>query len=483
MRKYLPLIGGHSVKTSQFLQVQSPWNQEAVAEVGQANVNELEEALAHCHSAFLSYKNSSRYLRSELLQAMARLIATNKDAFSERIVSESGKPRSLAEGEVSRAVQTFIAAAEEAKRFSGEMLAIDIESWGRAYEPAQVRWVARGPVLAISPFNFPLNLVAHKVAPALAAGCSLILKPPPQAPGAAQLLGEIFLEAALAVGDNREKVPEAALQIVHTSNENASKLVTDSRIKTLSFTGSEKVGWQLQGKATRKQVVLELGGNAAVIVHRDADLKRAAARCAFGAFSYSGQVCISVQRIWMHQDVETAFTKLLIEETAKLGIGDPKSPATMVGPLIDRQARDRVLSWIDEAKQHGGKVLCGGEAKGNVISPCLLSGVASHLKLACEEVFGPVALIDSYQHIEQAISAVNSSRYGLQAGIFSESLPIVQKVADELEVGGVMINEIPTYRADHMPYGGMKDSGLGREGVRYAMEHFSERKVVISWRG
>jgi glyceraldehyde-3-phosphate dehydrogenase (NADP+) len=252
---------------------------------------------------------------------------------------------------------------------------------------------------------------------------------------------------------------------------------------TLSFTGSDKVGWMLQGQAIRKKVSLELGGNAAVIVHSDADLKRAAARCAYGAFAYAGQICISVQRILVHSSVAEAFETALLAEVAKLKVGDPAAADTLVGPLIDGGNVERVLEWIEEARTAGAKVLCGGKRTGNLISPALVSGVRADSRLNANEVFGPVATLDRYDDIASAIKAVNHSRFGLQAGVFTESLRVARQASEELDVGGIIINEVPTFRADNMPYGGIKDSGLGREGVRYAMEEMSERKVVVQWRG
>ncbi len=399
------------------------------------------------------------------------------------MVAEAGKPRTLSDGEVSRAIVTFTIAAEEAKRLGGEVVPVDVDSGGRAYAPAVCHWVPRGPVLAIAPFNFPLNLIAHKVAPALAVGASVIVKPPPQAPGAARILAEIFESAAAEASDAREKIPPAALQVLSGPNDVVAKAVADPRVAILSFTGSDKVGWMLQEKAARKKLILELGGNAAVIVEGDADLARAAARCAFGGFAYAGQVCISVQRILVQKEAAARFTELLLAETAKIASGDPARPDVLVGPLIDAAAADRVMAWIDEARRDGAKVLCGGGRVGNVIAPTVLSGVKPTAKLSCEEAFGPVVVLDSYGELDEAIAAVNSSRFGLQAGLFTDGAAAIRRAADELEVGGLMVNEVPTYRADNMPYGGVKDSGLGREGVRYTMEEYCERRTVVAWRG
>lgn len=443
----------------------------------------MEKALAAAESAGKEFRKVSRFGRSRLLSAMVRGIEARRAELVETMVAEAGKPRTLADGEVGRAIVTFTLAAEEAKRLGGEVVPVDADSGGRAYAPAVSHWAPRGPILAIAPFNFPLNLVAHKVAPALAVGASVIVKPPPQAPGASRLLAEIFAAAAAEASDAREKIPAAALQVVNGPNDVVARAVTDPRIAILSFTGSDKVGWALQAQATRKKVILELGGNAAVIVAADADLKRAAARCAFGGFAYAGQVCISVQRVLVQKEAAARFTELLLAETAKVACGDPARPETLAGPLIDAAAADRVMSWIEESRRDGAKVLCGGSRAGNVIAPTVLSGVKPTAKLACEEAFGPVVVVDSYGEFGEAIAAVNASRFGLQAGLFTDGAAAIRRASEELEVGGLMINEVPTYRADNMPYGGLKDSGLGREGVRYTMEEYCERRTVVEWRG
>ena len=321
------------------------------------------------------------------------------------------------------------------------------------------------------------------MAPALAVGATVLVKPPHQAPGPTRLLAEIFETAVRAITDPQEIIPLSTLQVLNASNEVISKAVSDPRIAILSFTGSDRVGWMLRNQATHKKVALELGGNAGVIVHSDANLKRAAARCAFGGFAYAGQICISVQRIFVHEEVAQRFTELFLSEVKKLVIGDPARQETVVGPLIDQAAADRVMAWIDEATQEGAHILLGGTRQESLISPTVLSGVKSQSKLCTEEVFGPVVVLNTYREFTEAIAAVNSSRYGLQAGVFTENLKLTHQAIENLDVGGILINEIPTYRADSMPYGGMKESGLGREGVRYAMEEFSERKTVISWMG
>jgi len=461
----------------------SPFSNEPVAQVEQADRTQMEAALKAAHDAFLVYRKSSRYLRSKLLAGMAAGIAARKQEFIASMIAEAGKPYALADIEVTRALTTFTVAAEEAKRLGGEVIPLDIEATARTFAHAESIWVPRGPVLGITPFNFPLNLVAHKVAPALAAGVSIIIKPAPQAPGCAALLAEVFEKAAADASDAKEQMPLAAFQVVSCSNDVAGAAVTDERITTVSFTGSTAVGWMLQGKAIGKRTLLELGGNAAAVIHSDADLDRAANRCATGGHAYAGQSCISVQRIYVQENVVTKFQEKLIAETAKVAHGDPARKETMVGPLIDTQSADRVMAWIDEAKKAGAKVLLGGKRTGNVIEPTILTHVPSTAKVVCEEVFGPVVVLEPYKDFKDAVAKVNHSKFGLQAGVFTHDLRLARMASEELEVGGVLINEIPTYRADHLPYGGVKGSGLGREGLRYAIEEYSERRTIIEWIG
>jgi glyceraldehyde-3-phosphate dehydrogenase (NADP+) len=483
MKEHKLWIQGAWQQGSSTLEISAPYSRESIARVEQASEQQLEEALAAIALCDQAFRRSSRFARSTLLSLIATGISEKRQDLIDSIVLEAGKPRKLADVEVSRAIQTFTLAAEEVKRFSGIVTPLDLEPAGVAYGPALSSWVARGPVLAISPFNFPLNLVAHKLAPALAVGAPVLLKPAPQTPGAALILAEIFERVLATRADIAKEVPASVFQVIHSSNEVIAQAVKDPRLSVLSFTGSDKVGWHLQSLAQRKKVALELGGNAPVIVHADANISRAAARCAFGAFAYAGQICISVQRIFIHESIYSEFVESLITETAKVVVGDPSHVDTLVGPMINQQALDRVLNWIAEAQSGGAEVLVGGKSKGSVIEPTILAGCKQADKLSCEEVFGPVVVVEKYQDFADALSRCNSSRYGLQAGVFTESLQIARKACHELNFGAVLINEIPTYRADQMPYGGMKDSGIGREGVRYAMEDYSELKTTIYWQG
>ncbi len=477
-------IEGSFASSSVEREIPSPWSGEVVATVFEADNTLLERALCAAEAASRSFRALSRHAKSLLLSTMAQGISARRDEIAKVICEEAGKPISLALGEVKRAITTFTVGAEEAKRYGGELVPIDIEASGRAYAPAVSMFFPRGPVLAITPFNFPLNLVAHKVAPALGIGAPILVKPAPQAPGAAFLLAEIFAEAAAEVGRaTGESVPLAALQVVSASNEVMAAAIKDPRIAVLSFTGSAAAGFHLQSMAAGKKVLLELGGNASVIVHGDADLARAAARVAFGAFAYAGQVCISVQNVLVHDSVYEDFKARLLAEVAKVQWGDPAEASVLVGPLIDEGAIERVLGWVEEARASGARMLTGGSREGKVVLPTVLEDAPPSLKVVCEEVFGPVVILSRYRDLDEAIAQVNSSCYGLQAGVFTDSLRAMQAAVAGLDVGGVMINEIPTYRADQMPYGGLKASGIGREGLRYAMEEYSERKTVVVWRG
>lgn len=385
------------------------------------------------------------------------------------MTTEAGKPLSDARREVGRAIQTFSVAAEEAKRISGEVVPLD---WSPGMEShwGVTRRFPIGPILGITPFNFPLNLVAHKVAPALAAGNSILIKPAPQTPLTALLLGELLTEAG---------VPPGGLNVLPCNNMVAEQLVVEPRFKLLSFTGSAPVGWMLKAKCGKKKVVLELGGNAAVIVEPDADLDYAVQRCVTGGFTYAGQTCISVQRIFVHESVAAAFTENLVGLVRRLETGDPGNERTVVGPLIDSGAAERIEGWIGEAVTQGAQLLSGGTRAGSVVQPTVLSEVTATMKVSCREVFGPLVTVTPYREFDAVLQSVNESDYGLQAGIFTQNVGRIFRAFEHLDVGAVLANEIPTFRADHMPYGGVKDSGIGREGVRYAIEDMTEPKLLV----
>jgi glyceraldehyde-3-phosphate dehydrogenase (NADP+) len=381
---------------------------------------------------------------------------------------EAGKPLKTARAEVDRAVFTFKVAAEETKRIHGEIFSLD---WlpGNDGREAQVRRVPLGPIVGISPFNFPLNLVCHKVAPALAAGNPIVLRPASQTPVSALKLGEIVLEAGW---------PEGGFAVVPSKTSDAAPLVDDDRIRLLTFTGSPAVGWALKARAGRKRITLELGGNAGVIVHSDGDTAYAAERVAWGGFSYAGQSCISVQRVYVHASVYDTFLGQLLPRVRALRVGNPLEEATDVGPVIDAGAAERVETWVNEARQAGAEVLTGGKREGNLWHPTVLANVAPEMKVSCQEVFAPLVAVFRYDDVHQAIKAVDAGDFGLQAGLFTHDERIIQEAFDEIDVGGLMVNDVSTFRIDHMPYGGVKESGFGREGLRYAIEEMTEMKLL-----
>ena len=463
------LVHGQWKQSDSTARVLNPFNGQVVAEVVQATESDAEQAIASTSGATATMGGLAAHARYNILQQIAAFIYRRRDEFASTITAESGKPIADAKREVSRAVQTFTVAAEEARRIPGEVVPLD---WTPNTDShlGILRRFPIGPILGITPFNFPLNLVAHKVAPALAAGNPILIKPAPQTPLTALLLGEVALEAGL---------PPGALNVVPCDNSVAERFVTDSRFKLLSFTGSAPVGWMLKAKCGKKKVTLELGGNAGVVIEPDADLDLAAQRCAVGGFGYAGQTCISVQRVFVHQTIADLFTTKLLMQVARLKAGDPTDEATIIGPLIDQAAAQRVESWIGEAVAAGARILLGGKRMGSVVEATVLSNVKPEMKVSCREVFGPVVTITPYRQFSEAIGALNQSDYGLQAGIFTQNINTIFHAFRHLEVGAVLANEIPTFRADHMPYGGVKDSGLGREGIRAAIEDMTEPRLLV----
>ena len=468
-----PLFLAGRFVTTRATTMRSPFSGEPVADVSQAGAPEVEEALARASAAREPFAASTAGQRRSWLTAIARGIGERTEEIARSIALEAGKPIVPARAEVRRAVETFTQAAAEVTAHRGEVVPIDLDEASRGYD-CVVRKVPAGVAVAISPFNFPLNLGAHKVAPALAVGAPIIWKPPPQAPSAALIVAEVAAQAGL---------PEGALSVLPCDNALAETLATDPRVRVVSFTGSAKVGWHLREKAARAKVVLELGGNAAAVVFDDADLDWAAQRIALSAFNYAGQVCISVQRIFVAEKVREAFTAKLLERTLALSMGDPLDEKTVIGPVIDDKAAERITSWIDEAKKRGAKELCGGARSGRMLPATILSGVPSDATLVREEVFGPVALLDGFSDDAQAYARVNDSPWGLQAAIFTHDLRRVRRASEVIEVGGLIVNDSPSFRSDAYPYGGVKGSGMGREGVRYAMEDFTEPRAIVTARG
>ena len=449
--------------------INNVWDHTPIAIVDQASEDAALTAVQDAVLVFHETRKLSSFKRADILRKIAHGIADRKEEFARTICREAGKPIKTARIEVDRGIYTFEVAAEEATRIYGEYIPLD------TLASTQGRWglmrrFPLGPVFAITPFNFPLNLVAHKIAPAIAAGCPIILKPAPQTPITALLLAQVVQESGW---------PHGALAVMPMSNEVAGKLVTDDRIKLLSFTGSATVGWQLKSKAGKKRVTLELGGNAAVIVHSDADLEYAAHRCVVGGFAYGGQTCISVQRILVQSAVFDDFTHRLVHGVKQLETGDPMDEATDVPPLIREQDAVRAVEWIEEAHRAGAKILTGGKRNGSIVEPTVLTGTSPHMRVNCAEIFAPVVTVEPYQTFHEAVLQVNDSVYGLQAGVFTRDAALIHNAFDELGVGSLIVGDVPTFRVDQMPYGGVKDSGFGREGLRFSIEDMTEPKLMV----
>jgi len=450
--------------------VPAPYTGETAVEVAVGSEQDLERAIAAAQAGFAVMRAMPRHARRDLLARIADRLQRERESLARELAVSCGKPIGQSLGEVDRAVMTFSLAADEARRFAGEMVPLDLDARA-AHMTGLVHRFPVGPISAITPFNFPLNLLAHKVAPALAVGSALVVKPPPQCPQLAFRLGGLMAECGL---------PAGAYNVVHLPIPVAERLATDPRFAMLTFTGSPTVGWHLKNVAGKKKVCLELGGNAAAIVHEDtADLEATARRLALGAFAYAGQVCIKVQRILVHQPVYQRFVDLLVAASAALPSGDPLDPATVVGPMIDRAALDRVEAWSREAVAAGAEVLLPGRREGRVLTPGLMTRVPREAKVMSKEVFGPVSVVAPYRSFDEALAAVNDSSFGLQAGVFTQDVNRIFQAFNALEVGGVIANDFPTLRVDNFPYGGVKDSGFGREGVKYTMEEMSEPRMLV----
>jgi acyl-CoA reductase-like NAD-dependent aldehyde dehydrogenase len=462
------LLNGQWISEGQPSEVYSPFDQSVVGQIFHGDRSQVELAIQAAIRAFAITRKLASYEREQILSKISASIAQRREDFARTIALEAGKPIKTARHEVDRAAYTFKVAAEESTRIGGEYLPLD------TLEAAAGRWgiVRRfpiGPIFAITPFNFPLNLVAHKLAPAIAAGCPIILKPAPQTPITALKLAEVIHESGW---------PAGALAVMPLSNEDAALLVADERIKLLTFTGSS-VGWDLKSKAGKKRVLLELGGNAGVIVHSDADVPFAADRCAMGGFSYAGQSCISVQRVFVQKSVSRKFLELFVAAVRKLKLGDPLSETADVGPLIRESDAIRAESWVQEAIREGATLLCGGHRQRTMLEPTVLTNTRPEMLVNCREIFAPVVTVETYDDFHEALRQVNASPFGLQAGVFTRDAQLLFAAYNELEVGGLVAGDVPTFRIDHMPYGGIKESGLGREGLRYAIEEMTEPKLLV----
>jgi acyl-CoA reductase-like NAD-dependent aldehyde dehydrogenase len=463
------LVDGKWVEEGDAVEIRAPYDGSVIGRVFQGRREHADAAIKAAVKAFGTTRRLPAFERQRVLRRVAENIGQRKEEFAHTMSQEAGKPIKAARTEVERAIFTFNVAAEESTRIYGEYLPLDWQEF-TAGRWGIVRRFPLGPIAGITPFNFPLNLVAHKVAPAIAAGCTMVLKPAPQAPLTALLLAEAVQQAGW---------PDGALNVLPLSNEDAGLLVTDERLKLISFTGSAAVGWDIKRRAGKKKVILELGGNAGVIVHYDADLAYAAERCVAGGFGYAGQTCISVQRILVERSVCARFTDLLLEGVGKLKSGDPSQESTDIGPLIRESDAIRAYDWIQEAIRGGARVLRGGQRKGPLLEPTVLTGTRPEMKVNCQEIFAPVVTVEPYDNFSDAIRLVNSSAYGLQAGIFTRDAKLLFNAYEDLEVGGLVAGDVPSFRIDHMPYGGIKDSGLGREGLRYAIEEMTEPKLLV----
>ncbi len=467
MRRRL-LIANEWVDARDTIVVRSPYSGETVGECAKAGPDEAERAVAAAVRAFDETRCLPTARRAEILGRAVAGLAKRREELARTISLEAGKPIRLARAEVDRATQTFTIAQEESRRIGGEVLPLDLSAAteGRL---GITRRLPLGPVLAITPFNFPLNLAAHKVAPAIAAGNTLVLKPASATPLTALLLGEILVEAG---------APPGMVNVVPMGADLADKLVGDERFKLVTFTGSPAVGWELKRRAGKKRVVLELGGNAAVVVHDDANVELALERSVAGAFAFSGQVCIKAQRVYVQDRLYDDFARQFVERARKLVAGDPLDEKADVGPMIDEGAARRVEEWVDEAVRGGAKALCGGKRDGRFYPPTVLADVKAPMKVHGCEIFGPVVNLYKYRDFQEALKQVNDSCFGLQAGVFTRDAARIFQAFEALDVGGVIVNDAPTFRVDHMPYGGEKDSGLGREGVKYAIEEMTQLRLL-----
>jgi acyl-CoA reductase-like NAD-dependent aldehyde dehydrogenase len=455
------------------LEVTDKYTGKVAFRCAQADAATIDAGIAAAVEATEPMARMASYERQAVLQHCVDRFRERFDELAFALCVEAGKPIRDSEGEVTRLIDTFRIAAEESVRMTGEVQPLDISPRARGYQGIWKR-VPIGPCSFISPFNFPLNLAAHKVAPAIAVGCPFVMKPASRTPLGAIIMGEVLAETDL---------PKGAFSILPAHREGADLFTTDERLKLLSFTGSPAVGWDLKARAGKKKVILELGGNAAVVVDRDADLDDAVERIVFGAFYQSGQSCIGVQRIIVHEDVYEEFRKRLVRKTKALVAGNPHDRETFIGPMIDVREAQRLDNWIRAAIEGGAKLLCGGKRDGAMLEATLLEDVDRSATLYREEAFGPVAILSRFSRFDDALNEVNDSKFGLQAGIFTRDLFKALDAWDRLEVGGIVINDVPSYRVDNMPYGGVKDSGLGREGVRFAMEDMTEIRNLVIRRG
>jgi acyl-CoA reductase-like NAD-dependent aldehyde dehydrogenase len=462
-------LDGKWLEEGDVVEVRAPYDGAVIAQVYQGRGEHAEAAIAAAVKAFGTTRRLPAFERQRVLRQIAAGIQARKEEFARTLAQEAGKPIKSARTEVDRAIFTFNIAAEETVRGYGEYLPLDWQQstagrWGI------VKRFPLGPIAGITPFSFPVNLVAHKVAPAIAAGCSIVLQPAPQTPLSSLLLAEVIQQAGW---------PDGGFNVVLLSNEDSGLLVRDERIKLISFTGSAPAGWAIKANAGKKKVILELGGNCGVIVHNDADLAYAADRCVTGSFAYAGQSGISVQRILVEHSIYGKFTELFLARVSKLKVGDPLDESSDLGPMIHESDAVRAADWVQEAVRGGARLLCGGKRKGSLLEPTVLTGTKPDMKVNRQEIFAPVVTVEPYNDFSSALREINNSAYGLQAGLFARDAKLIFQAYEELEIGGLVAGDVPTFRIDHMPYGGVKDSGLGREGLRYAIEEMTEPKLLV----
>ncbi len=469
MKYYQIYLGGNFLKTKNVLEVKNPYNNETFAQTYLAGKPELETAIAKAKSVEEELKHLPAFKRYEILMQIAAEINNKKNYLAEVLCKESGKPIKYSLGEINRSIQTFTVAAEESKRFPKEYISIDWTSAGKGKEGI-IKYFPIGLIAGISPFNFPMNLAVHKIAPAIAAGCPIIIKPSSSTPLSTLELAKII---------DKTELPKGAVSILPMDRKTGNLLVTDERIKLLTFTGSPEVGWKMKQNAGKKKIVLELGGNAGAIICSSTNIENAVKKCLVGGFAYSGQVCIHTQRIYVDDKVFNDFAEKLINDVRKLKVGNPLKQETDISVMIDEENAVRVENWIAEAVGNRAEILCGGKRKGSFYEPTVLTNTNNYMKVCSQEVFGPVVTLEKFTDFKKATDEINNSKYGLQAGVFTNQIDQMNFAFDKLNVGGVIINDVPTFRVDHMPYGGTKDSGLGREGVKYTIKSMMEAKILI----
>ena len=463
------LIGGEWRGSDDVLEARFPYDGSLVDAVSMASADDMDDAMAAALAGFEQTRRLPSYRRSEILETIGRLMRERFDELVEAMILEGGKNRKTALGEATRALETIKVSAEEARRLTGEVFSID---WTPAGVNRQgfTRRAPIGTVLGITPFNYPLNLACHKIGPAIAAGNSIIIKPAEKTPLSSLILAEILLESGY---------PPQAMSVLNAWGPDSEKMALDPRVAMISFTGSSAVGWMLKSKAGQKKVTLELGGNAGLIVHNDADLVAAAGQAAAGGFANAGQNCISVQRLLIQRDVFEDFADLFVDNVKALKVGDPRDAEVDIGPMISEGDAQRAETWVREAQAAGATLLYGGERQGTMFPPMVMTETAPDMRVNCEEVFAPVVTLSAYDRWEEAIATINDSPYGLQAGLFTQDVGRIMDAWERVEVGGLQVNDVSTFRVDHMPYGGIKASGYGREGVKYAIEDMTELRLMV----